>query len=317
MPQMLQTKRKLRTPLNGILGATQILIRDRTTTPKQRETIKIIHQSGEYLLTLLNDILDLSKIETDKMDLYPVDFNFIEFIESINVTFCHRAQQKGLSFIYQPLSHLPLGVCADEKRLRQIATHLLSNAIKFTEQGGIHFKVSYSNGKIQFQIEDTGIGIATDDLKKIFEPFQQLEVSSRHKAEGVGLGLTIVKKLVEMMNGQIQVKSTLGHGSIFCVELTLLEIEEKKSDLTYARQSEAMMVTPIEMTSENLPTGPPAEYVSTLLDLAMRGDIAGLLEILDKLEKEDTTYLPFINKVRQLARSFDEEQICELVQKYV
>ncbi|EDN72275.1 two-component hybrid sensor and regulator [Beggiatoa sp. SS] len=131
---------ELRTPLNGILGYAQILARDNTLIPKQQEGINIIQRSGEYLLTLINDILDLSKIEAGKIELSLTDFHFAPFIQGITALFKMRAEQKAISFIYEPLSPLPVGIRADEKRMRQILINLLGNAIKFTSQGGGEFK---------------------------------------------------------------------------------------------------------------------------------------------------------------------------------
>jgi len=216
---------ELRTPLNGILGYTQILSRDKTLTFKQQEGIKIIHHSGEYLLTLINDILDLAKIEAGKIELYLIDFNFNEFIQDITELFRMRAEQKGLTFIYESLSHLPSGVHADEKRLRQILINLLGNAVKFTQKGGITLKIGYHKNKIHCQIEDTGVGIAPQDMENIFNPFQQVG-DIKYKAEGTGLGLPITKKLVEMMGGELQVKSTLGQGSIFWMDLELPDVSD-------------------------------------------------------------------------------------------
>lgn len=216
---------ELRTPLNGILGYTQILHRDKTITPKQQEGIDIIQRSGEYLLTLINDILDLAKIEAGKIELYPTDFNFNEFICGLTELFQMRAQQKGIDFVYEPLSSLPVSIRADEKRLRQILINLLGNAVKFTEKGSIILKIGYQANKLRFQVEDQGVGIVAADLEKIFQPFQQTG-SHHYKAEGTGLGLPITKKLVEMMGGELQVKSVLGQGSTFWLELELPEASE-------------------------------------------------------------------------------------------
>ncbi len=214
---------ELRTPLNGILGYTQILKRDKTLDAKQQDGINVIHRSGEYLLTLINDILDLSKIEADRIELYPTDFHFDDFLHSIVEIFQMRVEQKKFAFIYEKLSHLPAGIHADEKRLRQVIINLLSNAIKFTHEGGINFKVGYHNGKIRFQVEDTGVGIAPEGLDNIFKPFAQ-EGDQNARAEGTGLGLSITKKLVEMMGGELHVESTLGKGSIFWTTLDLPEV---------------------------------------------------------------------------------------------
>ncbi|OQW93733.1 MAG: hypothetical protein BWK79_09615 [Beggiatoa sp. IS2] len=229
---------ELRTPLNGILGYAQILQRDKTLTKKQQEGISIIRRSGDYLLTLINDILDLSKIEADKVELSPVDIHFEDFLRSITDLFQIRAEQKHIAFLYEPLSHLPLGVRVDDKRLRQILINLLGNAIKFTEKGGVTFKVGYHQGKIRFQIEDTGHGIAPENLETIFQPFRQVGTRDS-KAEGTGLGLSITQKLAKMMGGEIQVKSELNQGSIFWLELALPEV----SDLIRSkRESEPIII---------------------------------------------------------------------------
>ncbi|GAX45186.1 ATP-binding region ATPase domain protein [Tolypothrix sp. NIES-4075] len=214
---------EFRTPLNGILGYTQIFQKDKNLTSQQKNGINIIHQCGEHLLTLINDILDLSKIEARRMELEAKEFVFPEFIESIADICRIRAQQKGISLIYKTFSPLPKVIRADEKRLRQVLINLLSNAVKFTEKGCITFKVGYQKEKLRFQVEDTGIGIAQEQLKEIFLPFQQVGEHSR-KIEGTGLGLAISHQLVQLMGGELMVKSTLGKGSVFWLELDLPEV---------------------------------------------------------------------------------------------
>jgi signal transduction histidine kinase/DNA-binding response OmpR family regulator len=216
---------ELRTPLNGILGYTQIFKKYKNLTDHQKNGIGIIHQCGEHLLTLINDILDLSKIEAQKMELYPTAFHFPEFLNGIFEICRIRAEQKGLTLIYKKLSPLPNVIQADEKRLRQVLINLLSNAVKFTEKGSITFKVGYQDMKLQFQVEDTGIGIAPEQLEEIFLPFQQVGEDSR-KTEGTGLGLAISRQLVRMMGSELKVKSTLGKGSVFWLDLDLPEVAQ-------------------------------------------------------------------------------------------
>ncbi|MFN6560552.1 MAG: AAA family ATPase [Nostoc sp. ChiSLP01] len=232
---------ELRTPLNGILGYTQIFQADTSLTAQQKNGINIIHQCGEHLLTLINDILDISKIEARKMELYLQEFHFPSFLEGI-VEICRiRAESKGISLIYQPFYPLPNLICADDKRLRQVLINLLSNAVKFTKKGSITFKVGYVtqhgewiidtgklaeqllNSKIRFQVEDTGIGIATEQLEEIFLPFKQVGEDSL-KTEGTGLGLSISRQLVQMMGSELYVASELGKGSIFWLDLELPEV---------------------------------------------------------------------------------------------
>ncbi len=214
---------ELRTPLNGILGYAQIMERDKSLPEKYNTGINIIQNSGQYLLTLISDILDLSKIEADRIELYPTDFHLDDFLKSIIDMFQIRTKQKNIEFIYEKLSNLPIGIHADEKRLRQILINLLSNAVKFTDKGRVNFKVDYHNEKISFQVEDTGTGIAKHDIEKIFNPFQQVGDQSI-QTEGTGLGLSITKKLTEIMEGKLNVESTLGKGSTFRLTLYLSEV---------------------------------------------------------------------------------------------
>ncbi|MCK5522925.1 MAG: response regulator [Thiomargarita sp.] len=214
---------ELRTPLNSILGYTQILKRDEALSAKQQDSIDIIRRSGELLLILINDLLELSKIEVNKLELYPTDFHFGYFIKDITALFQMRVKQKGISFTYEAQSPLPTCVHADEKRLRQIMLHLLGNAIKFTEQGEVSLKISYSYQEAVFQIEDTGCGIISGEFENIFVPFQQL-CDKKHQIEGIGLGLSITKKLVELMGGKLHVESTVGKGSTFWVMIKLSEV---------------------------------------------------------------------------------------------
>jgi signal transduction histidine kinase len=217
---------ELRTPLNSILGYTQIFKRDRHLNKRQMEGIDIIHRSGEYLLMLINDILDLAKIEAQRLALKQSDFPLESFLKSVADLFRLQAEEKGISFNYELLSPIPAVVYADERRLRQILVNLLSNAVKFTKKGGVTLKVGYHHGKIRFQVEDTGNGIAPEDMEKIFIPF--LQVGEHDKwIEGSGLGLSITKTLAEMMGAKLYVQSELETGSTFWIEIDLPEVTDK------------------------------------------------------------------------------------------
>ncbi|MBW4617177.1 MAG: response regulator [Desmonostoc vinosum HA7617-LM4] len=211
---------ELRTPLNGILGYAQILNRSKALADKERHGVNIIHQCGSHLLTLINDILDLSKIEARKLELSPKALHFPSFVQGV-VEICRiRVDQKGLEFHYQPDTDLPIGIEADEKRLRQVLINLLGNAIKFTDRGSVTLKVEKvvtenpQSVRLQFLIADTGIGIASSDVNQLFQAFEQVGDRQR-QAEGTGLGLAISQKIVQLMGGQIQVKSQLSVGSDF------------------------------------------------------------------------------------------------------
>jgi signal transduction histidine kinase/DNA-binding NarL/FixJ family response regulator len=230
---------ELRTPLNGILGYTQIFKRDSNLTEQQRNGIDIIHRSGEYLLTMINDILDLSKIEARKIELELAEFSLSASLRTLVEMTRIRAEQRGIAFVYEEVSGLPQIVYGDEKRLRQIILNLLGNAVKFTEKGSVTFRVGVNprvhpiEGKhtgiapthiIRFEVEDTGIGIPPDKLHDIFEPFQRVS-EQRFQIEGTGIGLTISQRIARMMGSEIHVKSTPGKGSTFWFELELPEVE--------------------------------------------------------------------------------------------
>ena len=258
---------ELRTPLNGILGYAQLLKRDDTLTEAHRASIDVIKRSGEHLLTLINDILDLSKIEAGNLEVQPTEFHLPEFLRSLADLARIRAEQKGLAFIYETLSPLPDVVQGDERRLRQVLLNLLGNAVKFTEKGGVTFKVGYHEAspgrtRLRFQVEDTGMGIAPEKLDEIFQPFQQIR-SDDGPVEGTGMGLAISRRLVELMGGALHVKSTLGQGSVFWLELDLpaLEItlapspEEKKSITGFAGRARKILVVDDKQENRSVLTG--------------------------------------------------------------
>ncbi|MDZ7957384.1 MAG: PAS domain-containing protein [Aulosira sp. DedQUE10] len=217
---------ELRTPLNGILGYAQILQRSRHLDEKERSRIDVIYQCGSHLLTLINDILDLSKIEAQKLELTPTDFHLPAFLQGVAEMCRIRAELKNINFQYQLAEELPIGIHADEKCLRQVLINLLSNAIKFTNAGTVTLTISYgSEGKIRFQVRDTGIGIPEEKLQTIFEPFEQVG-NHRQQTEGTGLGLAISQKIVGLMEGTIEVKSQVDVGSIFWFDVNLPEADE-------------------------------------------------------------------------------------------
>jgi signal transduction histidine kinase len=217
---------ELRTPLNGILGYTQILKRDMKMMPKQSQAVKTIHECGEHLLTMINDVLDFSSIESQKFLIFPKKFDFYLLLNSIVSIFRMKSLNKGLHFHYDPDNNIPRYVNADEKRLRQILFNILSNAVKHTLEGHITFKVRKQEEKIAFEIKDTGIGIPEDKIEEIFLPFHQLH-DGRIQREGAGLGLSITRTIIRIMGSDIHVKSRHGEGTTFYFQL---EIPEAKVD---------------------------------------------------------------------------------------
>ena len=211
---------ELRTPLNGILGYAQILKRTQTWEQKEQNAVHVIHQCGEHLLTLINDILDLAKIEACKLDLIPQALHLPSFLRGITEIIQVRAEQKGLVLVYEPEKSLPEAITVDEKRLRQVLINLLGNAVKFTQAGSITFKVisdwtpAVNTVHLCFHVLDTGVGISPEQIDKIFQPFEQIS-SHRYQSNGTGLGLAISQRIVKLMDSTIEVKSQPGIGSDF------------------------------------------------------------------------------------------------------
>ncbi|WGV23645.1 ATP-binding protein [Halotia branconii] len=226
---------ELRTPLNGILGYTQILQRTESLSEKGSKGVSVIYQCGSHLLTLINDVLDLSKIEARKLELNPIDFYLPAFLDSVSEICRIRAEQKVIGFYLQIDPDLPTGIRTDEKRLRQVLINLLSNATKFTNQGSVTFKVKVINQstnkdgqiiyKIRFEVADTGTGITPDQVEKIFVPFEQVG-NQKRQSEGTGLGLAISQKIISLMGSQIQVESELGRGSTFWFEVEVPQSQD-------------------------------------------------------------------------------------------
>ncbi len=215
---------ELRTPLNAILGYAQLLEADSAIPERRRDAIRIIRRSGEHLAGLIEGLLDISKIEAGRIELYRDEVRVGEFLDQIVNMFRLQAAAKAIGFRYECLSALPGTVHTDERRLRQILINLLSNAIKFTTRGEVVLRVRRRNDVAEFEIEDTGIGIARADLERVFEPFERVENADLPPVHGVGLGLTITRLLAQIMGGDVTVTSEPGRGSRFTVRLMLSEV---------------------------------------------------------------------------------------------
>ena len=210
---------EIRTPLNGVIGMTDLLL-GTDLTPQQRRWGETVQKSGEDLLTLLNDILDYSKIEAGRMVLENVSFAPQEVIDQVINLFAGQAAQKGLELVAHYPPRLPATITGDPGRLRQILTNLVNNAVKFTDQGHVLLRVGVSHGsdqevRLRFEVEDTGIGIAPDQRQHIFDSFSQVDGSTSRRFGGTGLGLSIVRQLVDLMGGKVGVRETPGGGTTF------------------------------------------------------------------------------------------------------
>lgn len=219
---------ELRTPLNVILGFTQVMGHDPSLTPNQQEDLQTIRRSGDHLLSLINDVLDLSKIESGHCTIEESGFDLIALLHSLRNMLAERASSKGLDICFEIAPEVPQFILADAQKLRQVLINLLSNAIKFTDRGTITLRVSNkypgvevslpNQQLLEFAVIDTGVGIAPEELHTIFDAFVQAQAGKR-SVSGTGLGLTISRKLLELMGGEISVRSILGEGSTFTFTL--------------------------------------------------------------------------------------------------
>jgi len=217
---------EIRTPLNGVLGMAQAMDRDELTRV-QRDRLSIIHQSGEALLAILNDILDLSKIEAGQIELEDIEFDLGEVARGAHEAFTALANKKGLSFALDIADARGI-YRGDPTRLRQILYNLISNALKFTKTGEIRVIGRLGEAGLVLEVSDTGIGISPEGLAKLFGKFHQVDASTTREFGGSGLGLSICRQLAEKMGGRIEVESEVGCGSRFIVTLPLVRVAAER-----------------------------------------------------------------------------------------
>jgi PAS domain S-box-containing protein len=218
---------ELRTPLNAILGFSRMMQSDESVTESQRETLDIINSSGVHLLRLINDVLEITRIEAGKLQLHVATFDLNILLGEVVDLMRLRAQQKGLQLELEQAPNVPRYIKGDEARLRQILVNLISNAVKFTDKGGVTIRIGVKDNfqhHLLIEVEDTGPGVSEEDQVNLFQPFVQLVDGTTQ--EGVGLGLSIVQQFVQLMSGEVSVESAMGEGSLFRVELPLEEAEE-------------------------------------------------------------------------------------------
>ncbi|TRW91209.1 MASE3 domain-containing protein [Candidatus Methylobacter oryzae] len=228
---------ELRTPLNAILGFSKLMRKDTLLPESHRQNLDIINRSGEHLLTLINDVLEMAKIEAGRLQLENAAFDLGAMVRDVTDMMLIRAGEKGLRLLVDQSSQFPRYIAGDEARLRQVLINLIGNSIKFTEQGGVTLRLGTrqnSRSHLVIEIEDSGPGIAQEDQQRIFEPFVQLD--SHWDNKGTGLGLSLSRQFVQLMGGSIKLESTVGKGTLFRIDLPLSEVAE--ADIIQSKQAE-------------------------------------------------------------------------------
>lgn len=307
---------ELRTPLNAVLGYSQILLQAPDISQQHLNSIQIILQNGEHLLLMINDILDLIKIEARKLMLEPVEFHLPNMLKKLVSIHELYAREKHLTFDYQPDPNLPIMVYGDERRLRQILRNLLSNAIKFTKQGGVTLIIQCQrepqSSLLRFEIHDTGIGIAPEHLEQIFEAFHIVD-NQRLYSEGAGIGLSLCQRLLRLMGHTLSVESVLNHGSVFRFELRLETSETAYPGFSYGDEPSAAQALP----PQDALIPPPASELEVLYRLSMMGDVDGLQECVFDIKARFPECEAFADCVYKLAVDFRIENIQRLLGLYV
>jgi CheY-like chemotaxis protein/two-component sensor histidine kinase len=213
----------MRTPMNVIVGLTDLMLEEDSDSANARESLKKINTAGNTLMGLINDVLDISKIEAGKLELVPVKYDVASFLNDIITLNLIRIESKPIEFKLEIEGELPVSLFGDDLRVKQILNNLLSNAFKYTKKGNVTLKAACrregDNEYISFDVSDTGIGIRDEDIKKLFTDYNQVDTRANRALEGTGLGLSLTKKFAEMMDGEISVESEHGKGSTFRVRI--------------------------------------------------------------------------------------------------
>ncbi len=317
---------ELRTPLNVILGYAQILQRTPNQIGVQQDALHAIQNNGEHLLSLITDILDLSKIEAQKLELSPTEFVLADFLANLAHEYQNRAAE-AVSFAMCLSERLPATIRADEKRLRQILLNLLENAFKFTCKGHIELSAVLMDATadaalVNFAVRDTGIGISADELARIFHPFEQVGVSAE-RAQGTGLGLAIAQELVDAMHGTLTVESAPARGSTFAFAARFPAGWHKpaghatvrgrrpqpphqtdKAAATQSAASAATQLQPIQVSDEAL---------AELYEMALKGELPKLKERSAELLARDAANKQFVERLHTLIQRYEEEKILTLL----
>ncbi len=304
---------ELRTPLNAILGYIQLFGTTDSLTKKQTESIAMMYNSSLHLLNMINDLLDMSKIEAGKMKLENNAFSLPELLNKIVDIIKVQAEEKSLEFIFESFSDLPVNILGDSKRLNQILLNLLSNAVKFTEKGKVLLRAGMiETDKLHFEVEDTGIGIPQEKLEIIFDSFQQLD-TGQPKTKGTGLGLTISRNLAKLLGSDLYVKSEIGKGSRFWFDTSFILLNKdftNVSAVTFGKYGNGLEDWEIPI--------PPADELKALYSMAKIGDIVNIRKYIESIESSaNSEMLPFASRLKLLAKNINLIEIENFIRKHL
>ena len=307
---------ELRTPLNAIIGFSEVIQKNLPLDAQQQEYLKIINRSGKSLLNLINDVLEMAKIETGQTTLNSIPFDLHSLLQNLWSTFQPQAQTKHLSLQFDLPQDLPQHILGDESKLHQILSNLLSNAIKFTDTGTVILRVSHTSRvsqhkktvSLSFQVEDTGCGISHDEMDKLFKPFVQTTCGYQ-AGNGKGLGLAISHEFVELMGGNLEVKSTQSKGSIFHFNIMVNIAESSHSSTIQApRLYLSENLDSQASIDEHLQTMSP-EWIASLRQAAIEVDGDTVFRLIERIPHE---YQILADKLTKLTRNYDFDAIIAL-----
>ncbi|MDR3587650.1 MAG: PAS domain S-box protein [Desulfosporosinus sp.] len=326
---------EIRTPLNGILGFTQLMQNDLSLTTEQKEFIKIINQSGEHLLALINDILEMSKIESERVVLNLVDFSLMDLLDDCAKMFMVLITQKNLRLNIDQINPIPRYICADGKKVRQVLINLIGNAIKFTEKGRVDIRVLCTNGQkedqllLTIEVEDTGFGIAPEEIGKVFEVFEQTQ-SGKLQGSGSGLGMTISRNYARLLGGDLTVTSRLDEGCTFRFTLIVQDsssdsFQEKTKSLrrdvvglgsgNHSPQDtlEESLITTASEESQLLVAEVPVWVIDSIVEAVEFGKSVVLKEL---ISQEIMRYSPILGqRLLELANNYDYRGITDILKR--
>jgi len=278
---------EIRTPMNVIIGMSEFLQHEKLNV-RQMGFVNDIHSSAHSLLTIINDILDMSKIEAGKLALMPVNYDFSIFLDNIKSMLMYMTDKKGLKYKFETSGEMPKYLYGDDIRLKQVITNIYGNAVKFTSKGCVSMHVNAIEDTLFFEIEDSGRGISKDEMSKIFNAFEQVGTKENRAFIGTGLGLNISKTYVEMMGGRIMVESELGQGTIFTVEIPIVKGNPDKEEANEEETDKQVLSAPganvliVDDNEFNLKT---VEALLSLFNIKTRSVFSGH-EALDIVQKE-------------------------------